>query len=119
MATITHSGSHTHTHTHARARLRHVRLVSVPGGASVSIRSSWLQPQTQYLVLQLGRRLAAGQTYRLYAEFTGELADDLSGFYRTQYQEHGVTRYLLRLPGSPGGDSRWRSGEVLAVSPRD
>lgn len=67
-------------------------MVPVSGGGPVPIKSSWLQPQTQYLVLQLGSKLRAGQMYQLYTEFTGELADDLVGFYRTEYEEHGVRK---------------------------
>lgn len=94
MARISHSGTHTAASTSQPfpSCFHHIWLVSVSGGASVSIKSSWLQPQTQYLVLQLNSRLRAGQTYQLYTEFTGELADDLVGFYRTEYEEHGVRK---------------------------
>lgn len=64
--------------------------MSFPGGESApNIRSTWLQLQTQYLVIQLKSRLTPGQKYQLYAEFTGELADDLAGFYRSEYEEDG------------------------------
>uniref|UniRef100_H3CNZ6 Aminopeptidase n=1 Tax=Tetraodon nigroviridis TaxID=99883 RepID=H3CNZ6_TETNG len=72
----------------------HLARISRSDGGSVPIKSSWLQPQTQYLVLQLDTSLRAGQTYRLYTEFTGELADDLVGFYRTEYEEHGVQKIV-------------------------
>uniref|UniRef100_A0A3Q3BS38 Alanyl aminopeptidase, membrane n=1 Tax=Kryptolebias marmoratus TaxID=37003 RepID=A0A3Q3BS38_KRYMA len=55
-----------------------------PGGSSApEIRSTWLQLKTQYLVIELNGKLTAGQKYQLHAAFTGELADDLAGFYRT------------------------------------
>lgn len=70
----------------------HIWLSCLSGGGVLSIKSSWLQPQTQYLVLQLNSKLRAGQTYQLYTEFTGELADDLVGFYRTEYEEQGARK---------------------------
>ncbi|XP_029992119.1 aminopeptidase N-like [Sphaeramia orbicularis] len=59
-----------------------------------SIKSSWFQLQTQYLVLQLNGRLHHGQKYHLYTEFTGELADDLAGFYRSEYVEDGMKKVV-------------------------
>lgn len=67
--------------------------ISSPGGGSApTIQSSWLQPKTQYMVIQLNSKLTQGQKYQLYAEFTGELADDLAGFYRSEYEENGVRK---------------------------
>lgn len=64
-----------------------------PEGVSVpNIKSTWLQLQMQYLVIQLMGKLTPGQKYQLYAQFTGELADDLAGFYRSEYKEDGVTK---------------------------
>ncbi|MEQ2280807.1 hypothetical protein AMECASPLE_023742 [Ameca splendens] len=71
------------------ARLTAVNSASVP-----SIKSFWLQTETQYLVLQLDGKLVKGQRYHLYTEFTGELADDLGGFYRSVYQENGVEKVI-------------------------
>uniref|UniRef100_A0A3B5M8L4 Aminopeptidase n=1 Tax=Xiphophorus couchianus TaxID=32473 RepID=A0A3B5M8L4_9TELE len=56
--------------------------------------STWLQLQTQYLVIQLMGKLTPGQKYQLHAQFTGELADDLAGFYRSEYKEDGVTKIV-------------------------
>lgn len=60
-------------------------------GTAPSIKSSWLQPKTQYLVIQLNGKLSQGQ-YQLYTEFTGKLDDDLAGFYRSEYVEEGVRK---------------------------
>lgn len=69
-----------------------VNSLSFPdGGTAPSIKSSWLQPKTQYLVIQLNGKLSPGQ-YQLYTEFTGELDDDLAGFYRSEYVEEGVRK---------------------------
>lgn len=56
------------------------------GGAAPSITSTSLQTVTQYLVVHLDANLAKGR-YRLHTEFTGELADDLGGFYRSVYDD--------------------------------
>uniref|UniRef100_A0A3B4ZW54 Aminopeptidase n=1 Tax=Stegastes partitus TaxID=144197 RepID=A0A3B4ZW54_9TELE len=69
-----------------------VRLTS--GASAPGIESTWLQNKTQYLVIQLNGKLSPGRTYQLYAEFTGELADDLAGFYRSEYVEDGVRKIV-------------------------
>ncbi|XP_054883503.1 aminopeptidase Ey-like isoform X2 [Poeciliopsis prolifica] len=63
--------------------------VSVP-----QIKSTWLQLKTQYLVVQLRSKLNPGHKYQLFAQFSGELADDLAGFYRSEYKEDGVTKVV-------------------------
>ncbi|XP_029909225.1 aminopeptidase N-like [Myripristis murdjan] len=73
----------------------HMCALTAPDGVSApSIQSSWLQPNTQYLVVQLDWELTKGQKYQLYAEFSGELADDLAGFYRSEYEEDGVQKVV-------------------------
>ncbi|XP_061591376.1 aminopeptidase Ey-like [Cololabis saira] len=62
--------------------------------AAPATRRSWLVEKTDYLVLQLRGRLAAGASYLLQTEFTGELADDLEGFYRSEYVEDGVRKVV-------------------------
>lgn len=69
-------------------------LTSLSKVKAPSIKSSWLQVLTQYLVLQLDGKLMKGHRYHLYTEFTGELADDLGGFYRSEYIEDGVKKYV-------------------------
>lgn len=64
-------------------------LSGLDGAEAPAIQKSWLQPTTQYLVVQLGGKLEKGKKYTLYTEFTGELADDLGGFYRSEYMEDG------------------------------
>uniref|UniRef100_A0A3Q4GWE0 Aminopeptidase n=1 Tax=Neolamprologus brichardi TaxID=32507 RepID=A0A3Q4GWE0_NEOBR len=67
---------------------------SPDGAAALIIESTWLQPETQYLVINLKSKLRQGQKYQLYTEFTGELADDLSGFYRSEYEEDGLQKIV-------------------------
>lgn len=70
------------------------QLTAVGGAEAPSITKSWLWPVTQYLVLELGANLVKGNNYRLSTIFTGELADDLGGFYRSEYVENGQTKYV-------------------------
>ncbi|XP_034437011.1 aminopeptidase N-like isoform X1 [Hippoglossus hippoglossus] len=59
-----------------------------------AVQKTWFVVKTEFLVLQLHRRLSAGATYVLHTEFQGELADDLEGFYRSEYVEDGVKRVV-------------------------
>ncbi|XP_067293180.1 aminopeptidase N [Pseudorasbora parva] len=59
-----------------------------------SIQKTWLQETTQYLVIQLKGKLKAGELYELHTEFVGELADDLAGFYRSEYYENGEKKIV-------------------------
>ena len=47
---------------------------------------------TEYLVVHLQEPLVAGRQYEMKSEFQGELADDLAGFYRSEYMENGVKK---------------------------
>ncbi|CAI9570874.1 unnamed protein product [Staurois parvus] len=60
----------------------------------VTINREQLVEKTNYLVLHLAESLQSGKTYRLHTEFIGELADDLAGFYRSEYVEDGVTKLI-------------------------
>ncbi|KAF1387135.1 hypothetical protein PFLUV_G00102120 [Perca fluviatilis] len=70
------------------------RLIASGGGSAPSIKSTWLQPETQYLVIQLNSKLTQKHKYQLYTNFTGELADDLAGFYRSEYEEDGIRKIV-------------------------
>ncbi|XP_075998651.1 aminopeptidase N-like [Genypterus blacodes] len=86
---------HSNKLNYTRLSNTHMATVTATDGGSVhSISSSWLYSKTQYLVLQLNSKLRTGQRYQLYTEFTGELADDLSGFYRSEYTEDGVQKIV-------------------------
>lgn len=60
----------------------------------ITINREQLVEKTTYLVLHLAESLQSGKTYRLHTEFIGELADDLAGFYRSEYVEDGVTKLI-------------------------
>ncbi|XP_074522826.1 aminopeptidase N-like [Halichoeres trimaculatus] len=70
------------------------RLIALSDATEPSILKSWLVVKTEFLVLQLRSRLTVGATYLLYTEFVGELADDLGGFYRSEYVEDGVKKVV-------------------------
>lgn len=59
------------------------------GPAAPSITKTRLEAETQYLVIELSANLVKGNTYSLHTIFTGELSDDLGGFYRSEYMENG------------------------------
>ncbi|KAL0155805.1 hypothetical protein M9458_050068 [Cirrhinus mrigala] len=65
------------------------KLSSLGSSVAPSIQKTWMQETTQYLVIELNSILKAGELYELYTEFVGELADDLAGFYRSEYDENG------------------------------
>lgn len=70
------------------------KLTSLTEATAPPILKSWHVVTTEYLVLQLKWKLTAGATYSLYTEFVGELADDLEGFYRSEYMENGEKRVV-------------------------
>ncbi|XP_053320874.1 aminopeptidase N-like isoform X2 [Spea bombifrons] len=51
-------------------------------------------PVTQYLVVHAVNNLEVGKNYSLFTTFRGELADDLAGFYRSEYVEDGQTKII-------------------------
>ncbi|XP_051004723.1 aminopeptidase N [Acomys russatus] len=48
-----------------------------------------LVERTEYLVVHLRAPLVKGNQYEMDSEFQGELADDLAGFYRSEYMDGG------------------------------
>ncbi|XP_070819161.1 aminopeptidase Ey-like [Chaetodon trifascialis] len=72
----------------------HAKLNVLNGSTAPSLNKTWLEVPTQYLVIRLNSPLQADSMYSLYTEFTGELADDLGGFYRSEYEEDTVKKVL-------------------------
>lgn len=70
------------------------QLTALGSAEALSITESRLEPVTQYMVLRLGTKLVKDTWYRLYTKFTGELADDLGGFYRSEYMENNQKKYV-------------------------
>lgn len=72
----------------------HLAQLTAEHHSAPAIEKSWLVPKTHYLVLQLRSSLTVGETYVLHTRFQGELADDLEGFYRSEYIEDGVKKIV-------------------------
>lgn len=70
----------------------HAKLTGLNGVNAPALKQTWLEVPTQFLVVQLKSPLKAGATYELFTDFVGELADDLGGFYRSEYEEDGVKK---------------------------
>ncbi|KAM8973866.1 aminopeptidase N-like isoform 2-T2 [Pelodytes ibericus] len=49
---------------------------------------------TNYLVLHVVNSLEVGKNYSVHTDYIGELADDLAGFYRSEYVEDGETKII-------------------------
>uniref|UniRef100_A0A3Q2YDC8 Aminopeptidase n=1 Tax=Hippocampus comes TaxID=109280 RepID=A0A3Q2YDC8_HIPCM len=78
------------------------KLIPLDSGSKApSIVSSWLQNETQYLVLKLDSKLMKDHRYRLHTTFTGELADDLGGFYRSEYKGDGGKKIVATTQMQP------------------
>ncbi|XP_005446233.2 aminopeptidase N [Falco rusticolus] len=85
---------HSNKLTYTKQNSFHALLQAVDGSSVPHITNTWLEIHTQYLVVQLDGMLQQGKRYRLFSIFTGELADDLAGFYRSEYVESGVKKVL-------------------------
>ncbi|KAM9366567.1 aminopeptidase Ey-like [Symphorus nematophorus] len=79
----------------------HAKLSGLDGATAPGLKKTWLEVPTQYLVVQLDSPLKAGSTYELFTNFVGELADDLGGFYRSEYTEDGVTKVVATTQMQP------------------
>lgn len=53
-----------------------------------------LVERTEYLVVHLQGSLVKGHQYEMFSEFQGELADDLAGFYRSEYMDGGIKKVV-------------------------
>lgn len=67
-------------------------LTALGSKPAPTIESIVMHTKTQYMAIHLKEELTAGENYELYTEFVGELADDLGGFYRSEYYENGVKK---------------------------
>uniref|UniRef100_A0A3B4XXH8 Alanyl aminopeptidase, membrane n=1 Tax=Seriola lalandi dorsalis TaxID=1841481 RepID=A0A3B4XXH8_SERLL len=79
----------------------HATLTGLDGATAPTVKKTWLEAPTQYLVVQLNSPLQAGSIYELFTDFVGELADDLGGFYRSEYIEDGVKKVVATTQMQP------------------
>ncbi|RLV92605.1 hypothetical protein DV515_00013726 [Chloebia gouldiae] len=84
----------------------HAMLQAEGGGNAPAISRTWLETPTQYLVVQLDAPLQQGQRYRLSSTFTGELADDLAGFYRSEYTDESGNKQVVATTQMQAADAR-------------
>ncbi|XP_068266131.1 aminopeptidase N [Nyctibius grandis] len=84
----------------------HASLQALDGPAAPPISSTWLETPTQYLVVRLEGPLQPGQRYRLFSIFTGELADDLAGFYRSEYVDEAGVKKVVATTQMQAADAR-------------
>ncbi|NXE00863.1 AMPN Aminopeptidase, partial [Chaetorhynchus papuensis] len=84
----------------------HATLQAEGGGSAPAISRTWLETRTQYLVVQLDSPLQQGQRYRLSSSFTGELADDLAGFYRSEYTDDTGKKHVVATTQMQAADAR-------------
>lgn len=89
------------------------QLRGLHGARAPPLSRTWLERPTQYLVVQLDRPLTAGAVYQLHTRFVGELADDLAGFYRSEYMADGEQRWAPPASGAAGGHLIPRSTRVV------
>lgn len=69
-----------------------VTLRGVGGAQAPAIDRTELVEVTEYLVVHLKSQLQAGSLYEMDSQFEGELADDLAGFYRSEYMDGNVKK---------------------------
>ncbi|NXT18500.1 AMPN Aminopeptidase, partial [Syrrhaptes paradoxus] len=84
----------------------HTSLQALNGSSPPSITETWLETTTQYLVVRLDRALQPGHHYRLFSIFTGELADDLGGFYRSEYVDASGNKKVVATTQMQAPDAR-------------
>lgn len=71
-----------------------VVLRGVEGSQPPAIDRTELVERTEYLVVHLRDYLQVGSQYEMDTEFQGELADDLAGFYRSEYMDGHVKKVV-------------------------
>ncbi|XP_077066478.1 alanyl (membrane) aminopeptidase b, tandem duplicate 1 [Siphateles boraxobius] len=83
-----------------------VNLTALGTKTAPSIISTMMYEKTQYMVIKLKESLTAGESYVLYTEFVGELADDLGGFYRSEYYDENGMKKVVATTQMQATDAR-------------
>ncbi|XP_077084022.1 aminopeptidase N isoform X3 [Siphateles boraxobius] len=83
------------------SEMHHAKLTGLGGTIAPDILKTWVQTETQFMVIHLKEKLQVGKSYLLYTEFRGELSDDLGGFYRSEYEENGVKKVVATTQMQP------------------
>ncbi|KAL0619707.1 Aminopeptidase N [Plecturocebus cupreus] len=82
-----------------------VVLRGVGGSQAPDIERTELVEPTEYLVVHLRSSLVKDSQYELSSTFVGELADDLAGFYRSEYMD-GDVRKVVATTQMQAADAR-------------
>ncbi|XP_059534043.1 aminopeptidase N [Myotis daubentonii] len=82
-----------------------VALQALGGAKAPEIDRTELVEVTEYLVVHLKSQLEAGVMYEMSSKFQGELADDLAGFYRSEYMD-GNEKKVLATTQMQSADAR-------------
>ncbi|KAK7117381.1 hypothetical protein R3I94_022823 [Phoxinus phoxinus] len=83
-----------------------VTLTEHGGKPAPSIDWTMMYQKTQYMVIKLKESLTAGEIYELHTEFVGELADDLGGFYRSEYVDENGDKKVVATTQMQPTDAR-------------
>ncbi|KAK7121715.1 hypothetical protein R3I93_022713 [Phoxinus phoxinus] len=83
-----------------------VTLTEHGGKPAPSIDWTMMYQKTQYMVIKLKESLTAGEIYELHTEFVGELADDLGGFYRSEYVDENGEKKVVATTQMQATDAR-------------
>uniref|UniRef100_H2Y8Z6 Aminopeptidase n=1 Tax=Ciona savignyi TaxID=51511 RepID=H2Y8Z6_CIOSA len=75
-------------------------------GAAISIAQWWLYDMNQFLIVELDAELVQGQNYSLHTQFKGELADDLTGLYRSTYTDINGKDVIIAISQMQPTDAR-------------
>lgn len=75
--------------------------ISVAKINDVEIDDITFDSEKETVTFNLKEQLVSGTTAKLYLKFVGELNDKMCGFYRSTYQENGVTKYLATTQMEP------------------
>ncbi|KAM4826095.1 aminopeptidase N [Thomomys bottae] len=71
-----------------------VLVRALDGSQNPAIERTELVERTEYLVVHLKDQLEVGKQYEMDSMFHGELADDLAGFYRSEYMDGDVKKVV-------------------------
>ena len=58
----------------------------------ITVEDLILEPDRQIVTIQLASQLIPGQQYKISMNFVAVLNNELRGFYRSTYEEDGVTK---------------------------
>jgi aminopeptidase N len=88
---------------HSKQQTINELVVTDRTGNEIKVRTYSLQPAADSITIYFMSQLHAGTQIVVYIKYSAELLTVGSGFYRTQYTEDGVTKYLATTQFQPTG----------------